>query len=49
MGYIPNIWKRANIILLLKPKKNKHHPSSYRPISLLSCLGKLLEKESNKD
>ncbi|CAF4759395.1 unnamed protein product [Rotaria sp. Silwood2] len=23
---------------------NKQHPSSYRPISLLSCLGKLLEK-----
>jgi len=43
-GYIPNMWKKAHIILLLKPKKNKQHPSSYRPISLLSCLGKLLEK-----
>ena len=43
-GYIPNRWKEANIILLLKPKKDKQHPSSYRPISLLSCLGKLLEK-----
>jgi len=43
-GYIPNVWKKANIILLLKPKKDKQHPSSYRPISLLSCLGKLLEK-----
>ncbi|CAF3387277.1 unnamed protein product [Rotaria socialis] len=27
----------------MKPKKDKQHPSSYRPISLLSCLGKLLE------
>jgi len=43
-GYIPERWKQANIILLLKPKKDKQHPSSYRPISLLSCLGKLLEK-----
>ena len=38
------MWKKANIILILKPKKDKQHPSSYRPISLLSCLGKLLEK-----
>ena len=43
-GYIPEKWKMAKIILLLKPKKDKQHPSSYRPISLLSCLGKLLEK-----
>ncbi|CAF1517661.1 unnamed protein product [Adineta ricciae] len=43
-GYIPAMWEKANIILLLKPKKDKQHPSSYRPISLLSCLGKLLEK-----
>ena len=43
-GYIPSIWKKANIILLLKPKKDKKHPASYRPISLLSCMGKLLEK-----
>jgi len=43
-GYIPKMWKKANIILLLKPKKDKQHPSSYRPISLLSCLGKLMEK-----
>ncbi|CAF4249483.1 unnamed protein product [Rotaria sp. Silwood2] len=43
-GYIPDVWKRANIILLLKPNKDKKQPSSYRPISLLSCLGKILEK-----
>jgi hypothetical protein len=43
-GYIPASWKKANIILILKPKKDKQHPSSYRPISLLSCLGKLLER-----
>jgi len=44
LGYIPLTWKKANIILLLKPKKDKQHPASYRPISLISCLGKLLEK-----
>jgi hypothetical protein len=43
-GHIPKMWKQANIILLLKPNKDKQSPSSYRPISLLSCLGKLLEK-----
>ena len=44
VGYIPDMWKKANIILLLKPNKDKQQPSSYRPISLLSCLGKLLER-----
>lgn len=44
IGHIPSMWKKANIILLLKPKKDKQQPSSYRPISLLSCIGKLLEK-----
>ncbi|CAF4615881.1 unnamed protein product, partial [Rotaria magnacalcarata] len=29
-GYIPTKWKTANIILILKPKKDKQHPSSYR-------------------
>ena len=44
IGYIPSAWKNANIILLLKAKKKENHPASYRPISLLSCLGKVLEK-----
>jgi hypothetical protein len=44
IGHIPSVWKNANIILLLKPKKDKKQPSSYRPISLLSCIGKVLEK-----
>lgn len=44
LGHIPGEWKKANIILLLKPKKDHKYPSSYRPISLLSCLGKVLEK-----
>ena len=41
---IPNDWKLATIIPILKPEKNRSDPSSYRPISLLPCFGKLLEK-----
>ncbi|CAF4706628.1 unnamed protein product [Rotaria sp. Silwood1] len=36
LGHIPGEWKKANIILLLKPKKDQKNSSSYRPISLLS-------------
>ncbi|CAF4223766.1 unnamed protein product, partial [Rotaria magnacalcarata] len=36
--------EKAHTILLLKPKKDKQQSSSYRPIRLLSCMGKLLEK-----
>jgi hypothetical protein len=43
-GYVPRSWKTAFIILLLKPGKDRTHVSSYRPISLLSCVGKVLEK-----
>ena len=37
-------WKKSIIIPILKPGENPKSPSSYRPISLLSCLGKLMEK-----
>ncbi|CAF1451019.1 unnamed protein product [Adineta steineri] len=43
-GYVPSSWKTAFIILLLKPGKDRSQVSSYRPISLLSCVGKVLEK-----
>ena len=41
---IPHVWKRSNIICIPKPTKNKLEPESYRPISLISCTSKLLEK-----
>ena len=44
MGHVPCSWKNAFIILLLKPGKERSQASSYRPISLLSCVGKVLEK-----
>ncbi|CAK9796609.1 Retrovirus-related Pol polyprotein from type-1 retrotransposable element R1 (Fragment) [Anthophora quadrimaculata] len=41
----PDEWKRANVIALLKsPEKVRTDPASYRPISLLSVLGKTLER-----
>ena len=43
-GYIPKAWKEANVLLIGKPNKTKTEPANYRPISLLSCLGKLMEK-----
>lgn len=48
LGYFPDAWKIAKIIVLLKPNKNPTLPSSYRPISLLPHLSKLVEKVLNK-
>ena len=42
--YFPSIWKKATITPLLKPGKDPKHFSSYRPICLTSCLGKVLER-----
>ncbi|GBP81659.1 RNA-directed DNA polymerase from mobile element jockey [Eumeta japonica] len=42
--YFPPIWKEAVVIGLPKPGKPRDLPASYRPISLLSGLGKLFEK-----
>jgi len=40
----PPEWKTANCVIIPKPCKNTYsHPKSYRPISLQSCFGKLLE------
>ncbi|VVC42957.1 Reverse transcriptase domain, partial [Cinara cedri] len=44
MEYIPEQWKRAQVIMLLKPGKPPEDVTSYRPISLLPSLSKLLEK-----
>jgi len=44
IGYFPNTWKIAIIIPIHKPGKNKNSPTSYRPISLLPTLSKILER-----
>ena len=40
----PNLWKEANISPIFKRKGSAADPINYRPISLLSCLSKILEK-----
>ena len=47
-GEFPHAWKEAIIIPILKKGKNKQFKTSYRPISLLSCLGKKMERMVNK-
>ena len=42
-GKFPGMWKEANVMPLYKGKGARDSPSSYRPISLCSCVGKLLE------
>ena len=39
----PAIWKRANVIPLYK-KNDKSKFNNYRPISLISCVGKVMER-----
>ena len=47
-GVFPHSWKEAILIPILKKGKDRHNKSSYRPISLLSCLGKTMERMVNK-
>lgn len=43
-GYFPNRWKEAHGVMIAKPGKDQKLWSSYRPISLLSTIGKLFER-----
>ena len=40
----PDAWKHAKVIMLAKPGRDKSLACNYRPISLLSCLGKMYER-----
>lgn len=44
LSYFPCIWKNSKTIPILKPSKTADSPLSYRPISLLSSVSKILEK-----
>lgn len=44
LSYFPSSWRHSHIIMIPKPGKPPNFPDSYRPISLLSCLGKLFER-----
>ena len=41
---LPNSWKSAIVTMIPKKESNSTNPAEYRPISLLSCIGKLAER-----
>ena len=44
IGYMPVAWKRANIVPIPKPDRDHSQCKNYRPIALLSGVGKLMER-----
>ena len=40
---VPDLWKKANVDPVFK-RNDPSDPSNYRPISLLSAVGKVMEK-----
>ena len=46
-GIVPDLWKIGNIIALFK-KGDESDPGNYRPVSLTSVVGKLMERLSGK-
>ena len=46
-GKLPNTWRKATLIPVLKPGKPADDVRSYRPISLTSCLSKTMERMVN--
>lgn len=43
LTYFPSQWKIAQVVMILKPGKRPDEIASYRPISLLPIMGKMLE------
>ena len=41
---LPKSWKSAVVTMIPKKESNSSNPTDYRPISLLSCIGKLAER-----
>lgn len=44
IGYFPQRWKNAKVLMFPKPGKKHDDPKNYRPISLLNTLSKVAEK-----
>lgn len=47
-GTIPEDWKSSYTIPIPKPNKPTQEIDSYRPISLLNCIGKIMERMVNR-
>ena len=47
-GQVPQCWKEATMVPILKRGKNKTKAPSYRPISLTSCVCKTMERIVNQ-
>ena len=43
-GRFPSSWKEARVTAIFKKKGSASHATNYRPISLLPCLSKVLER-----
>jgi hypothetical protein len=41
---VPTAWKQGVICPILKPGKDPSQEKCYRPVTLLSCIGKLMER-----
>ena len=48
LGFIPYVWKVADLCMLIKPDKPPSQATSYQPISLLSAIMKLFERAIGK-
>ena len=47
-GIVPSDWIKGNIIPIYKNKGTKTDPANYRPITLVSCIGKVFTSIINK-
>ena len=46
-GQVPQAWRVASMVPILKKGKDRSKADSYRPISLTSCIGKVFERMVN--
>lgn len=44
IGYFPQDWKQANVVMIPKPGKNQQTAKGWRPICLLKVLAKIMDK-----
>ena len=44
LGQVPSEWNMSNISAIFKKSGDIQNPTNYRPISITSCIGKMLEK-----